>query len=547
MNLAAYDDEAAPSGQVLATGSDVISRFGSTSRASSPSPDRPSLEDALSLDEDSIGDSIEPTQATEELDDRPAELNNMFQRSAGFLLPRSPARLFVHNAVVQSAFQTYAESVASSMPSSVCSSVRQSMDREIVQQVLHQSTEYKQPKPPEWMDPHLGLGSRLESMASSDYEQLDDGSYDLKGMGPSTDRSCELDDEAPPVDEEETQVKVESSTDVVADQQVAIQIHEAEREVIETRISKLQRRQQIVLDSSEDWASQDDTYSPLQHSAEGEAVQEELSRQLQLLDVQQQSNLTDSTESEQNQLITCLEATGINQDRREESQSTGTGSAVTDMEPITTDDDVQQQEQQQMIEPAAGKDWRQKTPETEDSSLRKDPAELTAAADKPNKEYVATSNRDEDEEEWRKLAAAVEEKEELECQSPLPSQPWPDYPSRVQVEPAQMMDESYHQDESKPTPTPTSTTGDGGGRRNLPLFLDSGICDLKPTMAGFQTSDEDEDFYQRFTSPDSLHSLQSPDSLPSSSSPSGGYHTPTALTLEEIMAQNAHETLSSGK
>ena len=212
----------------MATASDVISRFGSsTSRASSPSPDRPSLEDALSLDEDSIGgDSIE--QTPEELDDRPAELNNNFQRSAAFLLPRSPARLFVHSAVVQSAFQTYAESVASSLPSSVCSSVRHSVDRDIVQ-VLHQSTEYKQPKPPEeWMDL-----SRLTRPFDHAPDDEDDVLKILSAPPPDTgdtSRHSPSADAVAAVDQQQQQVVLQAQT-----------ISESHRE---------ERRHSIVLDSS---------------------------------------------------------------------------------------------------------------------------------------------------------------------------------------------------------------------------------------------------------------------------------------------------------
>ena len=95
------------------TSNDVLSGIGSsTSRnSSSPSvsPERPSLEDALSLDDDSSEGSShdivkQPTEIVEQL---PVPI-----QQRGFLLPRSPARLFVHNAVVQSALSSVASSSA---------------------------------------------------------------------------------------------------------------------------------------------------------------------------------------------------------------------------------------------------------------------------------------------------------------------------------------------------------------------------------------------------------------------------------------------------
>ena len=95
--------------------SDVLSGIGSsTSRNSSPSvsPERPSLEDALSLDDDSEGsrhDKEPDVLSLEQLLPPPPVL---LQPRGGFLLPRSPARLFVHNAVVQSALSSVASSTA---------------------------------------------------------------------------------------------------------------------------------------------------------------------------------------------------------------------------------------------------------------------------------------------------------------------------------------------------------------------------------------------------------------------------------------------------
>ncbi|XP_046632684.1 titin homolog isoform X7 [Daphnia pulicaria] len=96
------------------TSNDVLSGIGSsTSRNSSSSPsvspERPSLEDALSLDDDSSEGSShdivkQPTETVEQL---PLPI-----QQRGFLLPRSPARLFVHNAIVQSALSSVASSSA---------------------------------------------------------------------------------------------------------------------------------------------------------------------------------------------------------------------------------------------------------------------------------------------------------------------------------------------------------------------------------------------------------------------------------------------------
>lgn len=101
--------------------SDVLSGIGSsTSRNSisspSVSPERPSLEDALSLDDDSEGsrkdELLEQAVQLEQHQPAPAPAPLLLQPSRGFLLPRSPARLFVHNAVVQSALSSVASSTA---------------------------------------------------------------------------------------------------------------------------------------------------------------------------------------------------------------------------------------------------------------------------------------------------------------------------------------------------------------------------------------------------------------------------------------------------
>ena len=83
----------APAGQAATPNdvtSDGLSGFGSTTKESTP-------DDALSLDEDSEG--AQPTVLHP-----PAAA----AAAKGFLLPRSPARLFVHNSVVQSALQQIA-------------------------------------------------------------------------------------------------------------------------------------------------------------------------------------------------------------------------------------------------------------------------------------------------------------------------------------------------------------------------------------------------------------------------------------------------------
>lgn len=96
------------------TSNDVLSGIGSsTSRNSSSSPsvspERPSLEDALSLDDDSSEGSSHDVvkQPNETVEQLPVPI-----QQRGFLLPRSPARLFVHNAVVQSALSSVASSSA---------------------------------------------------------------------------------------------------------------------------------------------------------------------------------------------------------------------------------------------------------------------------------------------------------------------------------------------------------------------------------------------------------------------------------------------------
>lgn len=103
------------SSSVAGQTSDVLSGIGSTttsrissSATSSPSvsPERPSLEDALSLDDDS-SEGSHHKEAPVVPEQQPALV-----QQRGFLLPRSPARLFVHNAVVQSALSSVASSSA---------------------------------------------------------------------------------------------------------------------------------------------------------------------------------------------------------------------------------------------------------------------------------------------------------------------------------------------------------------------------------------------------------------------------------------------------
>ena len=649
INLAAYDDEgheaaaaAATSGQVLlGTASDVISRFGSsTSRASSPSPDRPSLEDALSLDEDSIGgDSIEMT-TPEELDDRPAELlNNNFQRSAGFLLPRSPARLFVHSAVVQSAFQTYAESVASSLPSSVCSSVRHSVDRDIVQ-VLHQSTEYKQPKPPEeWMDLR-----RLTRPSAPD----DDDELKLPAPPPldSSQHSLDAPDTGgvsihhPPsadADAVEQQVAIQDQTNPPSPMEEILMIDNPRKDSSGEDVrSKLQRRQQIVLDSSCESASksQDEIEMGLpineppagslllpdesslltaeeveelmmmnvvvsSESIKAECVYQEQHQDGGLLPIEpadsqhqspdglaatvscsQQHNLTDSTESEQNQPTTCLEAPDfyhkmMRRDEEqeqlettaeatdylvgvgvgEESQSTGTGSA-TGMEEEGPSSMTDYDEQQRQIQLNEGAEDNKAAPPTAADGKEEEVAAAAAAAELTDSEIRGrekeTSSSPESFLRHGPMSAddavglAEDEKEQQqqqeeneECQSPMPSQPWPlilpsstdDDVSRVEqvgvigsdgggaltaaaaitgttrdvamTSVKEMTDERYHQQQrqqqqqqERQDETMKMTVDGGGG--NVPL-LDSGICEMKQqttvqqrdeTLAEFPTSDE---------------------------------------------------------
>lgn len=89
--------EAAPTATTGTAATDLLSGIGSTSGRTSKesSPGHHSLEDALSLDDDSEKSSLEsvPTSTAP-----PPEA-----LARGFLLPRSPARLFVHNSVVESA------------------------------------------------------------------------------------------------------------------------------------------------------------------------------------------------------------------------------------------------------------------------------------------------------------------------------------------------------------------------------------------------------------------------------------------------------------
>lgn len=129
--------------------SDVLSGIGSTtsrtsSTPSSPSvsPERPSLEDALSLDDDSSEGSHqdgllkrpEVVEQQQHQQQQPA-LFQQLQQQRGFLLPRSPARLFVHNAVVQSALSSVASSSAPVTLSDVLEQVSQSTDPKLLDQI----------------------------------------------------------------------------------------------------------------------------------------------------------------------------------------------------------------------------------------------------------------------------------------------------------------------------------------------------------------------------------------------------------------------------
>ena len=73
---------------------DVLSGIGSTTRNSVR--EQCSLEDALSLDDDSDESSDKEIE--------PKEKSPPLLLPRGFLLPRSPARLFLHNSVLQTAF-----------------------------------------------------------------------------------------------------------------------------------------------------------------------------------------------------------------------------------------------------------------------------------------------------------------------------------------------------------------------------------------------------------------------------------------------------------
>lgn len=81
---------------VVDVSEDVLSGIGSTTRT--PIGQQHSLEDALSLDEDS-------EDATEDEANLPKRESTVpLVLPLGFLIPRSPARLFVHNTALQSAF-----------------------------------------------------------------------------------------------------------------------------------------------------------------------------------------------------------------------------------------------------------------------------------------------------------------------------------------------------------------------------------------------------------------------------------------------------------
>lgn len=117
--------------------SDVLSGFGSTtSKESTPEFQPESLEDALSLDEDSEGSEMIKSNNTAVLLAGPppegiiTPLSNM---AAGFLLPRSPARLFVHNSVIQSAFQQLTSTSSISHSSSVDNPAESSSSDQLLQ------------------------------------------------------------------------------------------------------------------------------------------------------------------------------------------------------------------------------------------------------------------------------------------------------------------------------------------------------------------------------------------------------------------------------
>lgn len=88
---------------------DVLSGFGSSKESS------PSLEDALSLDDDISSDGGAPPSTKKHrkpVQPQPSS-EGLFAAAKGFLLPRSPARLFVHNSVVQSALLQVANTSSS--------------------------------------------------------------------------------------------------------------------------------------------------------------------------------------------------------------------------------------------------------------------------------------------------------------------------------------------------------------------------------------------------------------------------------------------------
>lgn len=92
-----------------AASTDVLSGFGSSKESS------PSLEDALSLDDDISSDGGAPPSTKKHrkpVQPQPSS-EGLFAAAKGFLLPRSPARLFVHNSVVQSALLQVANTSSS--------------------------------------------------------------------------------------------------------------------------------------------------------------------------------------------------------------------------------------------------------------------------------------------------------------------------------------------------------------------------------------------------------------------------------------------------
>ncbi len=95
--------------ETTAASTDVLSGFGSSKESS------PSLEDALSLDDDISSDGGAPPSTKKHrkpVQPQPSS-EGLFAAAKGFLLPRSPARLFVHNSVVQSALLQVANTSSS--------------------------------------------------------------------------------------------------------------------------------------------------------------------------------------------------------------------------------------------------------------------------------------------------------------------------------------------------------------------------------------------------------------------------------------------------